>query len=248
MSKYTTQLRWVVEQKLKDLSLDNDESNWPEVYDTLGLADYPVYDPVTKQETTGECSARTRLNDKIIREYYQREIGLETVGSFRHYLRAAMFLVMPYYNQLYESCVYDLDPLNEYDFTGTETRERTEHEDEKRTGETSSTSDSTGTSSDENVYSDTPENMLDSGKVANKQYATNLAYDDTSTTDNTKTSSESTDTQERNRTENENVMRGEKGRRTPAPDLILKLRRAIINVDEEVVRDRNVQQCFMEVF
>lgn len=90
MSKYTTQLRWIVEQTLNDAGKPLTEDSWPYVYKTLGLDDYPLFDE-TYRET---------LNNKIIRHYYTREIGAETVGRFRMFIRDAMHLIMPYYNQL----------------------------------------------------------------------------------------------------------------------------------------------------
>ena len=93
MSKYSLQLRWLVEQTLADAKLPNIEANWHAAYDKLGLADYPIFDE-TYRET---------LNNKIVRHYWAYEIGSETSGLFRWNLRDAMFMIMPYYNQLYLS-------------------------------------------------------------------------------------------------------------------------------------------------
>lgn len=72
MSKYTTELRWIIEQTLDDRGLTHIESNWPTTYETIGLNDYPIFDE----------AYRNTLNNKIIRHYYTREIGAETVGRF----------------------------------------------------------------------------------------------------------------------------------------------------------------------
>ena len=69
MSKYSLQLRWLVEQTLADAKLPNIEANWHAAYDKLGLADYPIFDEAYRQT----------LNDKIIRHYWVYEIGSETV-------------------------------------------------------------------------------------------------------------------------------------------------------------------------
>jgi hypothetical protein len=71
MSKYTTELRFIVEQGLQSRLADNIEANWPLIYSDIGLDDYPIF-----QE-----AYRETLNNKIIRHYYTREIGAETVGS-----------------------------------------------------------------------------------------------------------------------------------------------------------------------
>ena len=99
MSFMTTKLRYIVEQALDDQLADQTEDNWPLVYSTLGLDDYPIYSD--GKIVTTDCTERSRLNNKIIRTYYMREIGLETIGLFRWYLRSAMYNIMPYYNQLY---------------------------------------------------------------------------------------------------------------------------------------------------
>ena len=74
MSKYTTELRYLVEAG----------------YD-LGLNDYPIYSE----------DYRPKLNDKIIKHYYFREIGCETFGQWRMRLDTKLNEIMPYYNTLY---------------------------------------------------------------------------------------------------------------------------------------------------
>ena len=37
MSKYTTELRWAVEQKLTDQGKSNEEKNWGYIYKDIGL-------------------------------------------------------------------------------------------------------------------------------------------------------------------------------------------------------------------
>lgn len=46
MSGYTTQLRWVVEQKLDELGMECVEGNWQYAWQTLGLADYPIFEEI----------------------------------------------------------------------------------------------------------------------------------------------------------------------------------------------------------
>ena len=87
MSQYTTELRYLIQQN----------------YD-FGLKDYPIFDE----------SYRDVLNKKIMDEYFFREIGTETPGRFRHHLNHTMAMIMPYYNQLYESQMLVIDPLLSY--------------------------------------------------------------------------------------------------------------------------------------
>lgn len=74
MSKYTTQLRSLV------------ESGYP-VFDF----DYPIFD----------VNYKPVLEQKIIDTYYFREIGLETAAQFKHFLKVKLNNIMPYYNELY---------------------------------------------------------------------------------------------------------------------------------------------------
>ena len=84
MSQYTTELRYLIQQK----------------YD-FGLKDYPLFDE----------SYRPVLNKKIMDEYFFREIGQETPERFKHHLNHTMNMIMPYYNQLYHSQLLEIDPL-----------------------------------------------------------------------------------------------------------------------------------------
>lgn len=195
MSKYTTQLRWPIEQKLKDLGKSFSEDNWPALYNMLGLDDYPIFDE----------SYRQTLNDKIIRAYYFREIGFETMGMFRWQMHRFMHEIMPYYNQMYLSEKLVTDPMlsRNMDYTEKWTRDETitnadkgtEARDTKTTG-TSDTTDNTDTTSttgttasgkanettsstvdSRNVFQDTPMNGLDTGAIQNMDYATNVTFD-----------------------------------------------------------------------
>ena len=60
MSKYTTELRYLIESGFD-----------------IGLKDYPIFDE----------NYREPLNRKIINHYYFREIGFETVERFKHKLK-----------------------------------------------------------------------------------------------------------------------------------------------------------------
>lgn len=59
----------------------------------LIFPNYPIYSE----------SHRAELNAKILRHYYFKEIGLETVGMWKAFLARKMYEIMPYYNELYRS-------------------------------------------------------------------------------------------------------------------------------------------------
>ena len=90
MSKYTTELRYLIENDFD-----------------IGLKNYPIFDE----------NYRKLLNQKIINHYYFREIGMETAELFKRYLNTTMNEIMPYYNQLYKSELLEFNPFYNVDKT-----------------------------------------------------------------------------------------------------------------------------------
>ena len=233
MSRYTTELRYPIEQRLNYLKLEHVEKNWPQVYDFLGLSDYPIYDEAHRQV----------LNDKIIRRYYFREIGFETWNLFKWHLRAHMHEVMPYFNELYETVGLIEDPLSTRDMSFDETGNRSRDFSENRHNESTSHTDtnSTGTTSDKNVFQDTPMNGLDTGAVQSMDYATNVTFDNGSTS--TEGESDVTGSGDATTTSDESESHGlshrERGYDRPQAETLLTYRKAILNIDLEVVESCN---------
>ena len=75
------------------------------------VGDYPIFD----EEYRGV------LNAKILKHYYTREIGEETVGLWKFRLNTRMNEIMPYYNQLYKSQLIKFNPLWDTDLTSEKT-------------------------------------------------------------------------------------------------------------------------------
>ena len=237
MSTYTVQLRYPVEQKLKEMGFPPDESEWPRVYDWLGLGDYPIYDEAHRQV----------LNDKIIRRYWMREIGFETMGLFRWNLRRKMFEDMPYWNDMYESLDLITDPLSSRDMYYDETWTRDEAEDATRTSTEDSTIGTTGSSNqstdsnDRSVFQDTPMNGLDTGAIEAMDYASSVTFDKgSSKTDSTSESETRRDMNRSDRDERKGDFDGtkashERGYDRPQAETLLTYRKAIVNIDLEIV-------------
>lgn len=224
MSKYTTELRWIVEQTLDNQGADHVEDNWSLCYDALGLADYPLFDE----------AYRETLNNKIIRHYYTREIGAETAGRFRMFVRDTMHLIMPYYNQLYESerLAKGMEPL------GDRNLQHTEHAWGNATNAGENTSQSSANQL--NVYQDTPQNEMIPTQIKNLQYATNVTIDEDSA-NATGTSSSSG--------EYDNMVdRKESGYSRPQSELLQIYRETFLNIDNDVVHDVELAQCFMTIW
>ena len=219
MSKYTTQLRWVIEQTENDAHGTYEPGVYTEAsYKKIGLSNYPIFDE----------TYRTQLNNKIIDHFYFREIGMETVANFAWFLRRKMNEIMPYYNQLYESVDLVTDPVNEIDVT------YLEHIDSK----SNNTANSTTTTDDSNVYSDTPMDFIEDGLSAIKRgnYATNANYDQGES--NTDSTANTNSEQDRSRTE--------KGHRQSQSDLLLKYRETFINIDMMIIEE--LETLFMGVW
>lgn len=224
MSKYTTELRWIVEQTLDDAGADRIEDNWRLCYDALGLADYPLFDE----------AYRETLNNKIIRHYYTREIGAETAGRFRMFVRDAMHLIMPYYNQLYESEILakGMEPLSDRNL------KHTEH----AWGNASNTGENTSQSSanQQNVYQDTPQSEMIPTQIKNLQYATNVTIDeDSANASGTSSSSGEYDNM---------VERAESGYSRPQTELLQLYRDTFLNIDNSIVHDVELSHCFLTIW
>lgn len=181
MGKYTTQVRSICEYYAgrSESQGYNDIDSIVEAAAPSIFPDYPIFDE----------SYRTTLNKKILKHYYMREIGEETVGLFKLRLDTTMNEIMPYYNQLYESALLKFDPLTDVDLTTDKNRAGVKSEVTKN----SEVNESSGTEvkessvdSNENGvnvqrenaenndwerYSDTPQGSLTD--IANNTYLTN---------------------------------------------------------------------------
>lgn len=156
MSKYTTEVRFICESEagLKK------SGGYNSVDDIITIAspkifsfNYPIFD----------TNYKPVLEKKILKHYYTREIGEETVGLWKLRLDTKMNEIMPYYNQLYKSELLEFNPL----YTHYITREHTTDLDS--TTDNSSTTTDNGYSTD--LYSDTPQGALDG--VLAETYLTN---------------------------------------------------------------------------
>ena len=110
MSKYTTEVRYICESAIGL----TESVGYVSVKDVLTQAapivfdfDFPIFDE----------SYRLPLEIKILKHFYTREIGLETVGLWKLKLDTKLNEIMPYYNQLYKSELIEFNPLYDVDIT-----------------------------------------------------------------------------------------------------------------------------------
>lgn len=125
MSKYTTEVRYVCEH----LSGLDESRGYLDIGTIIANArdkvfnfDYPIFDE----------NYRSVLETKILKHFYTREIGEETVGLWKLRLDTKLNEIMPYYNKLYESELFTFDPMQTTDIqtnhAGTDTHDRSNSE------------------------------------------------------------------------------------------------------------------------
>lgn len=184
MSKYTTEVRFICENKsgleISGGSSDVDSiiaNSWNKIFTSKA----PFFDE----------EYRSILCQKILKHYYLREICCETVGIWTLWMNTRLEEIMPYYNQLYESAKIEFNPMHNVDLTSKHERnvEGTSKEDGTRTDNTTGKRTLTGNrdtdntsvgtrnttnSSDEtkrDLYSDTPQGAITG--LENENYLTN---------------------------------------------------------------------------
>jgi hypothetical protein len=183
----------------------------------IGLDDYPIFD-----ETYREA-----LNNKIIAHYWNQEIGQESISLFTFAMARKMNEIMPLYNQHYVLSLLEIDPLSTMSI-----RSLTEMDSTTAVKATSEQESKSGAKS-RAVASETPQTQLsDSG-----DYATAL-QDNISDTTATGGSNDEQDTTQTGI--NDNTVSGYQGH---APELILRARQALVNVDMLVIAE--LQELFM---
>lgn len=190
MSKYTMELRYALEISAGLTESVGYEDEDDVIEDALAndfFPDYPIFDE----------EYRNVLNTKILLHYYTEEIGVETVGLFRHFLKVRMNEIMPYYNKLYESANLEFNPLHNTDLTTTKAGNKTDigsvdiNDDTDRgeiyAGSANGSNSNTGSRSDDahgatvnessdkayDMFSDTPQGGLENVDNDTK-YLTNL--------------------------------------------------------------------------
>lgn len=194
--------------------------------------DYPIYDE----------TYRSNLNDKILKHYWNYEIGQETESMFRFSLNRKMNEIMPYYNQLYKSEQLEIDPLLSMKYS--DIVDLTDHLTGSADTNASNTANTTSNTSSKarTVNSDTPQVLLS----PNEDYASsanNSVSEADVTADNTGTNTES-NTRQDDRTTNTN--RNLLGFNIPPTDLLLKFRATFLNIDMMVIND--LETLFMQVW
>lgn len=236
MAKYTMELRQIVAHYATSV-------DWSPAYPHIGLDQYAIYDE----------AHRKTLNDKIIRHYYMHEIGMETVELFKFEMNEAMQLIMPYYNELFQSKLITIDRLLGRSKLETEKFIR----DLGRGVVTSGTSESegstkvTGSTSDSTLskYLDTPQNDVQNIEDGYLTWVQKDNVDGTSDTFTNQTDSgKTTGNSDEKVNESHDVTRDTQEIDPSLFKNIVGIGRQLLNIDDMIVRDRNIRECFMQIW
>lgn len=201
MSNYTTEVRYIIE------SLAEEHGS---IEDMISTAKQKIF---SDYWTTQNVDYKPVLEQKILRHYYTREIGLETVELWKMKLNMTLSEIMPKYNLLYKTYDAIIDKLiSNVDLTetrsdngntttsGTSTNTSTDtiKNTGSSTGNTTSINNGSGSSDAWQTANDTPQGGLTglednkylSSAVHNKGETTQAT---TATTENTSSSTANTE-------------------------------------------------------
>lgn len=168
MSKYTTEVRFICESK----SGLSESKGFGSVDEVLNGSWDKIF---TSKVSFFDEEYRGVLCKKILKHYYLREIGCETVGIWLLWMNTKLEEIMPYYNKLYESELIKFNPMYDVDWNrkGNKTGNESGSGSRSTSGNNSGTNTQSGTSSNtrKDLYSDTPQGALTG--VESETYLTN---------------------------------------------------------------------------
>lgn len=213
MAKYTTEVRYICEHYsglTESVGANNVDKVISDSVDKIFNFNFPIFDE----------NYRKVLESKILKHYYTREIGFETVGLWQLKLNTKLNEIMPYYNQLYKSELLEFNPFYDVDYTHTTKGSNNTKSDNTTKSDITDTGkfdmvSGTGTTENGTItgttnrdtekwdkYSDTPQGAITN--IENDTYLTNARKNsdtETITGTNTTTNGATTEHTESNTTE-----------------------------------------------
>lgn len=126
MSKYTTEVRFICEQ----LAGLNNSVGFSSVDSVIDQAWQSIF--TTNQDVFN--GYKEVICKKILKHYYTREIGYETVGLWKLKLNTRFEEIIPYYNNIYRVTAMEFNPLYDVDVTDTTNKTGTTNDTGKTTG------------------------------------------------------------------------------------------------------------------
>lgn len=261
MSKYTTQVRWIIMQ------VTSDSKNLP-ISQRVSLACPKIFNfdfPMWLEEY------RPTLEKKILMHYFNKEIGFETVGLWKFYLEERLNLIMPYYNELYKTTVKEYDWLTDTNAHETYIGNKKLQENAKfdangkvqdTGGETFSGTGSSTTDGTQSQNTKTLESDLPQANYANLDYGTKLTEGEQSGTsheestiknDSTTDRSNTTDTTQQStndlQSNTDDIYTRDRvgafGNRS-LTELLMQYRDSLINIDNMIIDE--LKDLFMLIY
>lgn len=254
MSKYTTEVRFICESKAglsESAGCDN-------VDDIISRSWNKIF---TSKAVFFDEEYRGVLCQKILKHYYLREIGTETVGIWKLWMNTRLEEIMPFYNQLYKSALIEFNPLYDVELKRTHNRKVDSNKQDDGTskvvsdgvsseiGTGSGSESGSSNSTKKDLYSDTPQGAITG--LENENYLTNArkVTDSSSTSGNsssefsnsgtnkTTVNGETSNTGTANSLEDyvENVS-GKQGTESYS-SMLLKFRETFLNIDMQVIEE-----------
>lgn len=226
MSKYTIELR----ELFTPIKFNPPIYTKEEVeafFTNYEISDYLTTEQIAKVNEAGIWS-KEKLAKKIVNHYFMREIGQETIGLWKHYVKATMDEIMEEYLPLIyaRSVQYTLSLT---DYTETFTRNANVN----NTGNSNSNSINSGNSI--GINSDTPQGRITKEAILSGNFATATAGTETesqiSNTTNTNSGSNSTESYTKTKT-NQNM--------------IETFRKNILAIDKEIIE--KLEPLFMGLY
>lgn len=235
MSKYTTEVRFYCETLVPyDSSKGYRDINYiirkaaPKIFNF----DYPIFDE----------KYRLPLEIKILKHFYLREIGFETIGLWKLALDSRMNEIMPYYNKLYESELLKFDPLADTKFTRSTLQDSSS--DATNTQKNKGSFSGSDTANNIDKYSDTPSGDLNG--ILKGEYLSNARVNDNKVTTKNATSEENK--QQSKSTNNMTVNETVQGKTGGASfsTYLKDYRESLINIDKMIIEELN--DLFLNIY
>lgn len=247
MSKYTTEVRFICESK----SGLSESKGFGSVDEVLNGSWDKIF---TSKVSFFDEEYRGVLCKKILKHYYLREIGCETVGIWLLWMNTKLEEIMPYYNKLYESELIKFNPMYDVDWNrkGNKTGNESGSGSRSTRGNNSGTNTQSGISSNtrKDLYSDTPQGELTG--VESETYLTNARKvsdsGETGVNGSTSGSYEDSESSSNKVDTTENYVESVSGKQGTGSysKMLNEFRETFLNIDMQVIEE--FAEMFMELW
>lgn len=259
MSTYTTEVRYICE----NYAGLTESVGFDKIDEVISKSYNKIF--TSKVEFFNE-DYRPFLLKKILKHYYTREIGSETVGLWKLRMNTTLEEIMPYYNEMYKSALIEFNPMHNTKLTTKRLTEDTTEGNKKDTIDSTKNTHLSNTESGTNNTNDVGNNLrlisdTPQGSVSGLEAMNYLSQAEKNSAENTQTNtthnnleSDGKDTLHDDKlneyTENNTMKLVEeivgKSSGESFSDLLLKFRETIVNIDLLVIEE--FETNFMQIW